>query len=66
VHTESWLDIALDPDHIIAEMLWTAVFDGVIVAFLYGIIWKKIILPKVKRDIHEQIDKEHNITHKEK
>jgi hypothetical protein len=62
---ETWADIAFDTNHIIAEVIWTIAFDGIIVAFLYNLIWKKIVLPKVKKDIHEQIDKEHNITHKE-
>ena len=59
--SETWIDVATDPNHIIAELIWTAIFDGVFVALLYGIVWKKILLPK----IHAQFDKQHGLTHKE-
>ena len=61
-----WLSVALDPNHIIAEALFTIVFDGVIVAFLYGLVWKRMVLPKLKHDIHTEIDKSHNYKHKKK
>ncbi|CAB5219775.1 hypothetical protein UFOVP221_135 [uncultured Caudovirales phage] len=60
---ETWWEIALDPNHIIAELLWTIVFDGVFVWFFYNIIFKKHILPKLRKDIHAEIDEEHGIEH---
>lgn len=60
---ETWWSIATDPNHIIAELLWTVIFDGLIVWFLYGIVFKKYLLPKLRRDIHAEIDEEHGIEH---
>jgi len=60
---ETWWGIATDFNHIIAELLWTALFDGVVVWLLYGIVWKRVLLPKLRRDIHREIDDEHGIEH---
>jgi hypothetical protein len=61
-----WLGVALDPAHTIAELIWTIVFDGFVVAFLYGVVWKRVLLPKLKNDLHAEYDKEHGIKHKKK
>jgi len=55
---EVW-SVALDPAHIIAELIFTLVFDGLIIAVFYNLIFKKIILPKLRRDIHKDIDEAH-------
>jgi hypothetical protein len=60
---ETWWTVFTDPNHVIAELMWTLIQDGFIGFFLYGIVWKKMVLPKLHRDIHEEIDKEHSITH---
>ena len=62
---ETWFSIFTDPNHIVAELLWTVIQDVVIVWLLYGVVFKKTILPKIRKDIHKEIDKEHNITHNE-
>lgn len=56
---ETWWTIASDPNHIFAELFWNIVFDGLIIALGYGIIIKKIILPK----IHKYIDDKHGVKH---
>lgn len=56
---ESWLSIAMDPNHIIAELVWTLLFDVVIVAFLYGFVWKKLLFPK----FHIKFDIDHGLSH---
>lgn len=58
---ETWISVLLDPNHIIAELVWNAVFDGLIIAIGYGIIIKKMILPY----IHKYIDTKHGVYHKE-
>jgi hypothetical protein len=63
MHGETWLEIATDPNHIIAELIWTAIFDGLFVWFLYGVVFKKYLLPKLRKDIHTEIDAEHGVTH---
>ena len=55
------MSIALDPNHIIAELLFTIVFDGLVVALLWGIVFKRMILPRLRRDIHKEIDEQHGI-----
>jgi hypothetical protein len=65
VEHETWWSIAFDPNHTIAELFWTIVFDGLVVAVLYNVVFKKFILPKLRRDIHTEIDIEHGITHEE-
>lgn len=64
MHEETWWSIALDPNHIIAELIWTIIFDGLFVWFLYGVVFKRYVLPKLRRDIHTEIDQEHGISHK--
>ena len=62
---EVW-GIALDPAHIMAELIWTLVFDVIIIALMYNILFKQIILPRLRRnlreEIHHDIDLEHGIT----
>lgn len=60
---ETWLDIFLSPSHIIAEVLWTLIENVVLGWLLYGIVFKKYLLPRLRKDIHKEIDKEHNIVH---
>jgi hypothetical protein len=60
--SEAW-SIFIDPSHVIAELGWTIIQDVVIIWLLYGIVFKKMILPKLRREIHKEIDAEHNISH---
>ena len=59
--------VTLDPAHIGAELIFTIVFDGIVIAIFYNIIFKKIVLPRIKKtlrhEIHEEIDKEHGFEH---
>jgi len=61
---EAW-SIFSDPAHILAELGWTIIQDVLIIGLLYGVVFKKIILPKLRKDIHAEIDIEHGINHKE-
>ena len=63
VQNETWFTIFTDPNHIIAELLWTLLQDGFIGWFLYGFVWKRVVLPKIRKDIHTEIDQEHGIQH---
>jgi hypothetical protein len=62
VWEHAW-EIFTDPGHILAELGWTIIQDGLVVAVLYGIVFKKMILPKLRKDIHREIDEEHGIEH---
>lgn len=59
-------EIFTDPSHIIAELGWTLIQDVLILGLLYGVVFKKMILPKLRRDIHKEIDSEHGYEHDEK
>lgn len=68
VHTENhehetWWDIFTDRNHIFAELGWTIIQDVIVLWLLYGIVFKKWLLPRLTRRIHEDIDKEHGIEH---
>ena len=60
---ESFVEIATDPAHIFAELVFTLVFDLVIIAFIWGVIFKKLLLPFITKKVHEEIDIEHGYDH---
>lgn len=66
-HTGSWfaeyISLLHDPSHWLFEITVTIVIDLVVLYFGYQLLWKKVILPKLRRDIHEEIDREHELTH---
>jgi hypothetical protein len=57
------VSITFDPAHIVAEVFWQVVFDVVLVAFLYGVVFKKWLLPRLRKQIHHELDAEHGIEH---
>lgn len=60
---ETWWSIFSDPNHIIAELLWTVIQDGLVIWLFYNVIFKKYVLPKIHKAVHHEIDKEHGIVH---
>lgn len=62
---QEYVSITLDPAHIGAELTFTLLFDLLIVSLLWGLIFKKMILPRIKRDVHAEIDREHGYKHKD-
>ena len=63
VVAESFVQIATDPAHIFAELVFTVIFDFVIIAFLWGVVFKKLILPALTKKVHAEIDIEHGYSH---
>lgn len=61
--SETWWELATDPHHIIAELIWTVTFDFIVVALLYNVVFKRYILPKLRKQIHAEIDEEHGVSH---
>jgi hypothetical protein len=57
------VSITFDPAHIAGEVFWQLVFDVVLVAFLYGVVFKKWLLPKLRKQLHTELDNEHGIEH---
>jgi hypothetical protein len=54
-----FLQIATDPAHLLFEFTFSVIFDILIVSFIYGIIIRKYLIPKLRKDIHKEIDEEH-------
>ena len=62
---ESFIDIATDPAHIIAELIFTFTIDFLIIAFIWGVVFKKLLLPALTKKVHEEIDSEHGYNHED-
>lgn len=60
--TEEFMELLNSPAHWAFELLFSILFDLVIITLLYGILIKKVIIPKLRKSIHDEIDKEHGIT----
>ena len=63
-HCNTWCDIihtTTDPAHIVAELLFNIVFDGLILFLLWG----KIIKPRLMKQVHKELDAEHGVTHED-
>lgn len=58
-----YITLLHDPAHILFEVTTSIVFDFVIVYFGYQIIVKKFIIPRLRKQIHEEIDREHELEH---
>jgi hypothetical protein len=63
VWTEAW-GLITDPSHAITEIFYSLLFDALVIP-LTILIYKKIREPKLRREIHAEIDTEHGITHSE-
>lgn len=65
-NTDFWSDfmsIATDPAHLLFEFLFSIVFDFIIVTLLYGIVVRKIIIPRLRKSLHDELDLEHGVEH---
>lgn len=60
---EEFWHVFTDPAHILSEIAWHLIIEILIIAFIYGVVIKKIILPKLRKEIHREIDEEHGIQH---
>ena len=60
---DQYLHLLQNPAHWIFEITVQVVIDLVILYFGYQILWKRVVLPKVRRDIHAEIDRDHDLIH---
>jgi hypothetical protein len=60
--SEFWA-VFTDPAHALAEIASTLVFDFLFIAFLWGIVFKRYLLPRLTHKIHADIDKQHGVNH---
>lgn len=58
-----FMALATDPAHIAFEFVFSLIFDFVIITLLYGIVIKKFLIPRLRKSIHEELDKEHGVEH---
>lgn len=56
---EEYFHILTDPAHALAEITFTLIFDVLIIGLLWGVVFLKVILPRVLRRHHADIDAEH-------
>lgn len=60
---QDYLSVCFDPAHILAELTFTIFFDFLLLWLGYKIFFKGYIMPKLRRDIHTEIDIEHGYEH---
>lgn len=61
--TEEYAELFSSPAHWAFELTFSIIFDLIIIALIYGVIIKKIIIPRLRKKIHDEVDKEHGIEH---
>lgn len=65
----SWVDeyiqLLHDPAHILFELTFSVVFDFLIVYLGYQIFIKRVVIPRLRHEIHQEIDDEHHVAHHE-
>lgn len=61
IWNEAWSVIS-DPAHAIAEVFYNVAVDLVIIPIVV-LLYKKIREPKLRAQIHKEIDEEHGVTH---
>lgn len=65
----SWFDeyvgLLHDPGHILFEITFSIFFDFVIVYLGYHFFIRKIVIPRLRHEIHREIDEEHHVDHHE-
>jgi p-aminobenzoyl-glutamate transporter AbgT len=62
VWEEAWA-IFTDPAHILPEIAWHLIIELVVITFLYGVVIKRVIIPRLRKDIHKEIDEAHDLKH---
>lgn len=56
---KDYLQTQFDPAHLLSETGFTIVFDVVLGWFAWG----KILKPRLMKQVHQEIDKEHGVDH---
>lgn len=59
---EFWA-VFTDPAHALSELASAIIFDLVVIALLWGVLIKKVIIPRITKRVHAEIDREHGIDH---
>ena len=62
VLVDAW-EIFSDPAHFIAEIGFSLIIDFVIIFLGYQLFIKKLVIPRLRKQIHKELDQELNIDH---
>lgn len=60
---DQYLHLLQNPAHWIFEITVSIIFDLVIVYLGYQILVKKFVIPRLRKEIHEEIDRDHDLHH---
>jgi hypothetical protein len=60
-----YLEIVSDPAHGLAEITYSLVIDLLVFGLIWGTLWTKWLKPKLKREVHSEIDQSHGYVHDE-
>jgi len=68
-HEESWFDeflgLQTDLAHWLFEIEVTLVIDFIVIFLGYQLLLKKVLIPRLRNQLHKEIDEEHHIEHTE-
>lgn len=62
---EEFKEIFFSPAHWVFEAVFSVLFDFIVLTVIYGLIIKKFIIPRLRKSIHADIDREHGLEHGE-
>jgi hypothetical protein len=58
-----YLQLLQDPAHIAFEITISILFDLFIVYLGYQLFIKRVLIPRLRRDLHKELDAEHGVDH---
>ena len=56
---QDYIEMLHDPAHWLFEITVSIIFDFAIIYVGYQVLVKRVIIPRLRREIHEEIDREH-------
>jgi len=54
-----YIHIITDPAHGLAEFTYSIFIDLILFGVIWGTVWTKWLKPRLKQEVHEEIDIEH-------
>lgn len=54
-------ELLSSPAHWAFELVFSLLFDIIVISLIYGILIRKVIIPRLRKSLHDEIDKEHGI-----
>jgi hypothetical protein len=62
---DEYFHIVTDPAHGLAEITYSLVIDLLVFGLIWGTFWTKWLKPRLKREVHSEIDMSHGYVHNE-